>query len=154
MDVRDALLQRINQRIMRAREAFDRFDDASAEREMVGLKWNVRDLAGHLLFWANEGTKQIPALTAGGELPDYDLDGINEKTCQKNRRMSFVVLRQQLREAEERLLRAVSSVPPHLLRNETPVRQAVDGFAIAHYEHHWPGLRTAVARLSGEAARL
>jgi hypothetical protein len=152
MDVRDALLQRIRQRIMRLRQAFERFGNDAAEREMVGPRWNVRDLAGHLLFWADEGARQLPRMAAGEALPDYDFNRVNEETYRKYRRMSFVMLRPPLREAEERFLRAVAAVPPLLLRNETPVREAIDAFGLDHYEHHWPGLRAASQRLGGDLA--
>ena len=153
MDVRDALLQRLRQRMMRTREAFDRFDDTAAERERVGPRWNVRDLAGHLLFWADEAARQIPRLAADGELPRYDLDRLNEDTHRKYRRMSFVMLRPQLREAEERFLRAVAAVSPPGLSPDTPLREVIDAVGLTHYDHHWPGLRAAVGRLGG-ASRL
>lgn len=147
MDVRDALLQRIRQRMMRTRAAFDRFDDSSAEREMVGPRWNVRDLAGHLLFWADEAARQIPRLVAGGDWPRYDRDRLNEDTYRKYRRMSFVMLRPRLREAEEHFLRAVAAVAPPGLSPDAPLRELIDDVGMTHYDHHWPGLHAAMGRL-------
>lgn len=146
MNVRDALVQRINQRIIRAREVFDRFDNDTAEATMVGPRWNVRDLAGHLLHWAQEGAAQIPRAAAGAEPPAYDLASINDGVYRKYRRMSYVMLLSQLRRAEEALVRAVSAVAPSLLLDDTPARRAVDAFGMEHYDHHWPGLRDAAER--------
>ena len=57
--------------------------------------------------------------------------------------MSFVMLWEQLRAAEERLQAAVRTVDLKQLLEDTPVRQAVERFAIQHYDAHWTGLREA-----------
>ncbi len=147
MDVRDALSQRISQRMLRMRQALERFNDRTAERYLVGDRWNVRDLAGHFIYWTNEGAEQIPLLAAGGKKKDYDVDRINEDVYQKDRRMSFVMLLPKLRGAEERFLAAVRSVKPELLRDDTPVREWIDGVGIKHYDTHWRGLEEALERL-------
>lgn len=146
MNVRDAILQRTTDRIMRMRAALERFDDASAEREKIGPKWNVRDLIGHFVYWTDEGAKQIPELAAGRALPAYDLERINDDVFKKNRRMSFVMLLPQLRAAEERLLAAIRTAPPDQLI-DTPLREWIDGAGSEHYDHHWPGLKAAAERL-------
>lgn len=51
MQVRDAILQRLTDRMMRMRVVLEKFDDAAAEACKVGPKWNVRDLVGHFVFW-------------------------------------------------------------------------------------------------------
>ncbi len=148
MDVRSAILQRIADRFMRARTAFERFNDESAEREMVGPAWNVRDLAGHLAHWTAEAAIRIPELAAGKPGVTYDFDKVNAEVYRKNRRMSFVMLLPQLRAAEDRLLAALKSVPePHFI-GETPIREWIDEGIIGHYDHHWLGLKIATARLT------
>lgn len=146
MNVRDALLQRFNERVMRMRAALDRFDDAAAERERVGPKWNVRDLAGHFVFWDAEAAERMPEIATGRQPPDYDFDRVNDEVYRKYRRMSYVMLLPQLRAAEEKLAAAIRAVPAELLI-ESPVRTWVDEAAIRHYDHHWPGLKAAVDRL-------
>ena len=146
MNVRDALVQRLTVHMMRAREAFARFDDDAAERERVGPTWNVRDLAGHLAFWAGEAATRIEALAVGAASKEYDLDRVNEEVYRKNRRMSFVMLLPQLRSAEERLLATLGRVDPKHLIGETDIREWID-VQIAHYQHHFPGLKEAAERL-------
>jgi hypothetical protein len=146
MNVRDAILQRTTDRIMRMRQALERFDDASAEREKVGAKWNVRDLVGHFVYWTDEGARRIPELAAGKALPTYDLERINDDVYQKNKRMSFVMLLPQLRAAEERLLAAIRAAPPDQLI-DTPLREWIDGAGSEHYDHHWAGLKAAAERI-------
>ncbi len=148
MDVRSAILQRINDRFMRFRAAFERFDDFAAEREMVGPKWNVRDLAGHLIHWTAEAAARIPELARGDAAATFDFDRVNDEVYRKNRRMSFVMLVPQLRAAEERLLTAIKAVPENHFIGETPVREWVDEGVIGHYDHHWQGLKSAVDRLA------
>jgi len=148
MNVRDALLQRIQSRMVRTRTALERFDDVTAVRMLLGLRWNVRDLVGHLAYWTSEGADEIPRLAAGGKKKDYDIDRINEEVFQANRRMSFVMILPQLREAEERFLAAVKSVEPKLLADDTPVRQWIDGVGIDHYDAHKQDLQAAVERLA------
>lgn len=146
MDLKAALLQNIDKRFQQFREAFGRFDDASAEREMVGPKWNVRDLAGHLAHWTSEGAAQIPSLAAGKPMPDYDLEKVNEEVYRRNRRMSFVMLLPQLRAAEERFLAAVKAVPDAMLI-DSPVREWIGFTGAGHYEKHWEGLKGAAERM-------
>lgn len=147
MDVRSAILQRINDRFMRFRAAFERFNDESAEREMVGPAWNVRDLAGHLAHWTAEAAVRIPELAAGKPGITYDFDKVNAEVYRKNRRMSFVMLVPQLRAAEDRLLAELKSVPESHFIGETPVREWIDEGVIGHYDHHWPGLKSAADRI-------
>lgn len=174
MDIRSAIIQRITERFMRLRAAFERFDDEAAEREKVGPKWNVRDLAGHLAYWTAEAAREIEAqkrdalsqshsrgrlghtddhsrepgqaFARQGEARLSHIDKVNDEVYRKNRRMSFVMLRPKLREAEENLLTALRAVPAESLVGETPVRQLIDEAVVGHYDHHWPGLKAAVAR--------
>jgi len=145
VNVRDAILQRVTDRIMRMRQALERFDDASAEREKVGPKWNVRDLAGHFVYWTDEAARQIPELTAGRPAKKYDIERINDEVYKKNKRMSFVMLLPQLRAAEERLIAAIRTAPPDQLI-DTPLREWIDQTGADHYDHHWPGLKAAAER--------
>lgn len=146
MNVKEALIQRAGERFMRFRHAFDRFDDAAAEREMVGPTWNVRDLAGHLLHWTSEGAEWVPQIASGKRAPDYDLNRINAEVFRKYRRMSFVMILPQLRAAEERFVSAVKKADEKLMI-DSPLREWIDGVTIDHYDHHWPGLKAAVARI-------
>jgi hypothetical protein len=148
MDVRDALVQRLTDRFLRFRTVFERFDDATAMRERVGAKWNVRDLAGHMFYWTGEAARRLPEIAAGGKAPAYDLDRINDEVFRRNRRMSFVMLLPQLRAAEEGLLEAVRRLPPAGLL-DSPARAWIDLAVLEHYDHHWPGLKGAAARLEG-----
>lgn len=146
MDVRDAICQRLITRFTRMRQAFERFDDSQAEAQKVGPKWNVRDLAGHLVYWDLEAAAQVTRVALGNPVPAYDFDRVNDEVFRKNRRMSFVMLLPQLRAAEERLLAAIRSVPVNQLL-EGPLRDWVDSAGADHYDHHWPGLDAACRAL-------
>lgn len=145
MDVRDALAERLTKRVVRMREMLDRFDDATAEGAMVGPNWNVRDLVAHFAHWTGEAAARIPELARGVASKEYDIDRINDDVLQKNRGMRFTMLRPQLREAEERLSRAVRSVPLALLL-DSEVRKCVET-TIAHYDQHRRSLDNALSRL-------
>ncbi|MCB9856776.1 MAG: DinB family protein [Phycisphaerales bacterium] len=145
MNVRDAIEQRFRSKTMRMREVLERFNDESAERVKVGANWNVRDLAGHFVFWANEAADRISDITKGGHAPDYDLDKVNADVYRKYRHMSFVMLLPQLRAAEERLLTCVRSIDPAALIGETPIREWLDTH-LEHYDHHWPSLKEVADR--------
>lgn len=147
MDIRSSLAQRVNQRFIKARAAFDRFNDLSAERERVGPNWNVRDLAGHLAHWTAEAAAQLPSIAAGSPMPQYDLDAVNDEVFRRNRRMSFVMLLPQLRSAEDAFLAALQRVNPQLLV-DSPAREWIDFTTVDHYDKHLPGLLDAAARLS------
>jgi hypothetical protein len=146
MDVRSAILQRINERFMRFRAAFDRFDDASAEREMVGPKWNVRDLAGHLAYWTDYVARRVPELASGAASAVADFERINDEIFRKNRRVSYVMLLPQLRAAEDKALAVIGRVS-HDLLIDGATRECIDEGLIEHYDHHWPGLKSALDRL-------
>jgi hypothetical protein len=146
MNIQEALIQRVRERFMRCRHAFDRFNDADAEREKVGPNWNVRDLSGHLLHWITEGADRLPEIAAGKPYPKYEFERTNDEIYKKYRQMSFVMLLPQLRTAEDRFLAAIKKVDDELLI-DSPVREWIDGVAIEHYDHHWPGLKAAVSRL-------
>ncbi len=163
MNVLDALLQRFRDKIMRSRAAFDRFNNDTAETEKVGPRWNVRDLAGHFVFWMNEAADRLPEITkasvgwveldddeantraAEAKLPGYDLDRVNEEVFKKYRRMSFVMLIPQLRTAEEKFLAALGRAEPKLLVGETPLRLWIN-IHLEHYDKHWAGLKGALER--------
>jgi hypothetical protein len=147
MDARDALLQRITSRMVRMREALERFNEITAERMLVGPNWNVRDLVGHFAHWVDEAAGQVPLLAGGAAPKEYDVDRINDEVYRANRRMSFVMLLPRLRAAEECLLAAVRAVKPELLVGETSVRQAIEQAVIQHCDAHWPDLREAVENL-------
>lgn len=148
MNVRDAIYQRANQRILRARAAFERFDNASAEREKVGANWNVRDLAGHLAHWTGEAAEQLPRAAGGATMPDYALERINDEVFRKNKRMNYLMLLPQLRMAEDRFLAALGRVDPAKLIGETPARRCIDKMLLEHYDHHWAGLEAAAKRMA------
>jgi hypothetical protein len=143
MNVRDALVKRLTDRIVRMRTAFEQFDDATAERAMVGPKYNVRDLVGHFVFWNQEAAQQLGALMKGGKPKGYDLDRVNEDVHRKYRRMSHVMLLPQLRAADERLVEVLRQVKPEVLIGDTPVRDWVDTI-LSHYDDHWPGIKAAL----------
>ncbi len=143
MNVRDALVKRLTDRIVRMRTAFEQFDDAAAEGAKVGPKYNVRDLAGHFVFWNQEMAQQLVVLMKGGKQKDYDIDRVNEDVYRKYRRMSHVMLLPQLRAADERLIVVLRQVKPEVLIGETPIREWVDTI-LTHYDDHWPGLKAAL----------
>lgn len=145
MNVRDAIEQRFRSKSMRMREALERFNDEAAEREKVGENWNVRDLAGHFIFWINEAADRIPDIKKCDGPPNYDLDKVNADVYRKYRRMSFVMLLPQLRAAEERLLAQVRGIDPAALIGETPMREWLDTH-LDHYDHHWPSLKVAASK--------
>jgi hypothetical protein len=145
MLVRDTILQRLTDRIMRVRVVLEKFDDAGAERCRVGPKWNVRDLVGHFVYWDVEVAARLGEIAAGKPAPKYDFNKVNEEVYQKYRRMSYVMLLPQLRAAEEGLIAAVRAVPEKLLI-DSPARDWIDDAAIAHYDHHWPSLRDVADR--------
>ena len=150
MNVRDAIIQRVTQRIMKMRTAFERFDNESAEREMVGPKWNVRDLAGHMAYWADFSVGRLKSLARGEPVtPLGNFDAINEEVYRKNRRMSYVMLLPQLRSAEERVLQVLNAVDPKHLIGETPLREYLDAALIEHYDHHGKALDAVVQRAGG-----
>jgi len=149
MNVRDAIIQRVTQRIMKMRTAFERFDNDTAEREMVGPKWNVRDLAGHMAHWADFSVGRLRSLGRGEAVTSLgNFDAINDEVYRKNRRMSYVMLLPQLRSAEERVLQVLGAVDPQHLIGETPLREYVDAALIEHYDHHGRALDAAVRRIS------
>lgn len=149
MNVRDAIIQRVNQRIMMMRADFERFDNDAAEREKVGPKWNVRDLAGHMAMWAEYSVDRLKKKARGEKLTPLtqaDIDRMNDETYRKNRRMSYVMLLPQLRAAEERVVQVISAVDPTQLIGETPVREYVNEF-IEHYDYHGKALEAVVKRV-------
>ncbi len=143
MNVRDALVKRLTDRVVRMRTAFEQFDDAAAERAKVGSKYNVRDLAGHFVFWNQEMAQQLVVLMKGGKPKNYDINRTNEDVYRKYRRMSHVMLLPQLRATDERLLEVLRQVKPESLIGETPIRDWVDTI-LTHYDDHWPGLKAAL----------
>lgn len=142
MNVRDAILQRFNDRVMRMRAVLDRFDDGCAEAAMVGPKWNVRDLVGHFVFWDAEAAARLSEIAAGKSAPTYIFSTVNDDVYRKYHRMSYVMLLPQLRSAEEKLVAAIRAVPEKLLI-DSPARTWIDEAVLEHYDHHWPGLKSA-----------
>lgn len=141
MNVRDAILQRFTDRVMRMRAVLDRFDDGCAEAAMIGPKWNVRDLVGHFVFWDTEAAQRLGEIAAGKPVPSYDFEKVNDEVYRKYRRMSYVMLLPQLRAAEEKVAAAIRAVPERQLI-DTPARTWIDEAILEHYDHHWKSLST------------
>jgi len=151
MNVRDAIIQRLNQRIMKMRTAFERFDNDAAEREKVGPTWNVRDLAGHMTMWAEYSVDRLKKKARGEALTPLtqaDIERMNDEAYRKNRRMSYVMILPQLRAAEERVMQVLNAVEPSQLLGDAPVREYVNEF-MEHYDHHQKGLSAAVTKSGG-----
>jgi hypothetical protein len=132
-------------------------NDADLARESVEEQWTLRALAGHLAAVFDAHVDWVPAIIAGGPLPEVTMDDIhrnNAKMAEKNARIGKDALLTMLRASQQRMLAVLTGlregdpdrVATFSLFNgqDVSVRTLVELGLIAHTEEHLASMRAAL----------
>jgi uncharacterized protein (TIGR03083 family) len=132
-------LQRIDQSWNNLMDALDGIPaDAVAEPGACG-EWSVKDLAGHIAFWASRAGPIAERNTSAPAQSDQDSDGdsggefdfqpINEEVAAKNADRSYDDLTRELHETHEAMVATLRALP-------TLDPDWVAGNTFGHYDEH------------------
>ncbi len=141
---KEETLQRIDQSWNNLQNALSRIPaDAVAEPGACG-DWSVKDLVGHIAFWASHAGPIAERNTSTPAQPDEDAEGdsdgefdfqpVNEEVAAKNAARSYDDLTRELHRTHEAMVATLRALP-------TLDPDWVAGNTFAHYDEHAAEIR-------------
>ena len=122
--------------------AVDSFSDMELEQPGVVESWSIKDLLGHIAFWAQQAAKNMQ-LIADGRADDVQrpsdekaLDGWNEREWRVRRARSLSDVREEWLESFDGAVQALAACPSKKLEEEVAGNTALKLFAEDTYEHY------------------
>jgi len=131
--------------------AVDSFSDAELEQPGVVEGWSVKDLLGHIAFWAQEAARNLRLVAAGkaGEVrrPEGDkaVDEWNERERRLRQDRPLSDMREEWLESFQEAMQALAAFPSDKLQEELGGRTVLELFAEDTYDHY----REHLAQLAG-----
>lgn len=129
--------------------------DAIPEEEMeepgVTDAWSVKDLLGHIAFWAHKGAHDVEAATRGqlSEIQPPDgmptVDAWNERESKSRKSQPLAAVRQEWMDSFQAAKKAISASSPEALDTEVAgwsVLRRFAGDTYVHYQEHAEQIRT------------
>ncbi len=122
--------------------AVDSFSDVELERPGVVEGWSVKDLLGHIAFWAQEAARNLRLVAASkaDEVPrsgsDSDVDEWNERERRLRQDRSLSDLREEWLESFQEAMQALAAFPSERLQEELKGRTVLELFAVDTYDHY------------------
>jgi hypothetical protein len=124
------------------RPAVESFSADELERPGVVERWSMKDLLGHIAFWAQEATKNL-RLIAFGHADDIRRPGgertaaeWNEREYRLRKDRPLAAVRGEWLGSHEDAKRALESFPANMLGNEVRGRPVAELFAEDTYGHY------------------
>jgi len=131
--------------------AVDSFSDMELEQPGVGEGWSVKDLLGHIAFWAQEAACNLPLIAAdkAGDVrrpgDDKALAEWNERERRLRQGRPLHEVRAEWLESYQKAMQALAAFPSEKLQEELDGRTVLELFAEDTLEHY----REHLAQLSG-----
>lgn len=136
--------------------AVDSFSDVELEQPGVVEGWSVKDLLGHIAFWAQEATRNLQLIAAGkaDEVrrpgSDSDVDEWNERERRLRQGRLLREVREEWLESFQGAMQALAAFPSEKLQDEFEGRSVLELFAEDTYDHY----RQHLAQLAGWRQKL
>jgi uncharacterized protein (TIGR03083 family) len=131
--------------------AVDSFSDVELEQPGVVEGWSVKDLLGHIAFWAQEAARNL-RLIGGGKAnevrspsSDRDVDEWNERERRLRQGRPLPDIREEWLESFQEAMQALAAFPSQKLQEEFEGRTVLELFAVDTYDHY----REHLAQLAG-----
>ena len=122
--------------------AVDSFSETEIEQPGVIEGWSVKDLLGHIAFWAGKAAADLQAI-AGGRSEDVAVPGgqkavdeWNERERQSRAGRPLADIREEWLESFQKAMDALAAFPAERLQENVKGRTVLERFAGDTYEHY------------------
>ncbi len=122
--------------------AVDSFSEAEMEQAGVIEGWSVKDLLGHIAFWADKAAADLQAVAGGKEdevaTPGSEkaVDEWNERERQSRAGRPLAEIREEWLESFQKAMDALAAFPADRLQEKLKGSTVLDRFAGDTYEHY------------------
>jgi len=122
--------------------AVDSFSEAEMEQAGVIEGWSVKDMLGHIAFWADKAAADLQAVAGGRDedvaTPGSDeaVDEWNERERQARAGRPLADIREEWLESFQKAMDALASFPAERLLEKVKGRTVLERFAGDTYEHY------------------
>ena len=122
--------------------AVDSFSEAEMEQAGVIEGWSVKDLLGHIAFWADKAAADLQAVAGGREdevaTPGSEkaVDEWNERERQSRAGRPLAEIREEWLESFQKAMDALAGFPADRLQEKVKGATVLDRFAGDTYEHY------------------
>ncbi len=132
------------------RAEVDRFSDAEMEQAGVVGDWSLKDLLGHIAFWAAFMAGNLRAIAAGREDElrspgaETTVDEWNDREWRLRRDLPLAAIRAEWLASFESARKALTGVPEAKLHDKIQDRSPAEWFAgdmFGHFEEHLRQIR-------------
>ncbi len=131
--------------------AVDSFSDMELEQPGVLTGWTVKELLGHIAFWANKAAADLGHI-AGGRPQDVEVPGSEETVDEWNERerktrqgRPLAEVREEWLESFQQAMEALAAFPAEPLQENVKGLTVLTRFAGDTYEHYREHLAHLVA---------
>ena len=122
--------------------AVDSFSETETEQPGVIEGWSVKDLLGHIAFWADKAAADLEAI-AGGKPEDVVVPGgekavdeWNERERQSRAGRPLADMREEWLESFQKAMDALAAFPAERLQENVKGSTVLERFAGDTYEHY------------------
>ena len=122
--------------------AVDSFSETEIEQPGVIEGWSVKDLLGHIAFWAGKAAADLQAI-AGGKPEDVAVPGgqkavdeWNERERQSRAGRPLADIREEWLESFQKAMDALAAFPAERLQENVKGSTVLERFAGDTYEHY------------------
>ena len=131
--------------------AVDSFSDLELEQTGVVEDWSIKDLLGHIAFWADKAAVDLRHI-AGGRPQEVEVPGSEKAVDERNERerkarqgRPLADVREEWLESFQQAMEALAAFPAERLQENVKGRTVVARFAGDTYEHYCEHLVQLVA---------
>ncbi len=122
--------------------AVDSFSDMELEQPGVVESWSLKDLLGHIAFWAQRAAHNLQAIAAGrvddivALESEKAVDEWNEREWRRRKEWSLSDVREEWLESFQGAMEALAACPSKKLEEKVEGDTALKSFAEDTYEHY------------------
>ena len=131
--------------------AVDSFSDMELEQPGVVESWSIKDLLGHIAFWAQQAAENLQLIAAGraNEVrhpsDETAMDEWNEREWRLRRERPVSDVREEWLESFQGAMQALAALPSERLEEKLKGYTALKLFAVDTYEHYNEHLAQLIA---------
>ena len=122
--------------------AVDSFSDMELEQPGVVESWSIKDLLGHIAFWAQQAAANLQLIAAdrANEVrrpsDEKAMDEWNEREWRLRRERPLSDVREEWLESFQGAMQALAALPSERMEEKLKGYTALDLFAVDTYEHY------------------
>ncbi len=122
--------------------AVDSFSDMELEQPGVVEGWSIKDLLGHIAFWAQRAAHNLQAIAAGrvddivALESEKAVDEWNEREWRRRRDLPLSAVREEWLESFQGAMEALAGCPSEKLEEKVGGTTALKSFAEDTYKHY------------------